>query len=320
MGHFLSVYFFSIMSSLRIRNVGATVKDTDMLGKPDPIAVFKVSGQTQATAEQKNTTNPRWAEEFVFSIANPSVERLEITVQDKDLFSKEVIGTGSIALRDLQFGESRKSIPLTSKKGPAGSIDMTLIAEGTGWGGAAGHASYGPPVARPAHAASSFSDRDALSHSFGTYRQSYEAIVAFFEREDRLLSEEKLQFEEWKLAEQQLINQQSAELMRKQQEVRQYEADLLQFQRAIEASEQEIQEHMQLFEQQKADFAAQRARDLQHAELQQRALEDQQRHIAEQAQALDERRAAQQQLQQQQQQSMLQQQQQQMFAQNFGNR
>merc|ERR1711976_1146067 len=114
----------------------------------------------------------------------------------------------------------------------------------------------GPYVPTPA---SIFTDRDTLNHHFQLYSQAFQSITAFFEREDRLLSEEKLQFEEWKLAEQQLVNQASAELMRKQQELKQFEADLQQFQRSIEASEREVMEHSKLLQDQQSDFLEQQA-------------------------------------------------------------
>eukprot|EP00996_Jenningsia_fusiforme_P000281 NODE_1231_length_1625_cov_35.359137_g1096_i0.p1 GENE.NODE_1231_length_1625_cov_35.359137_g1096_i0~~NODE_1231_length_1625_cov_35.359137_g1096_i0.p1 ORF type:complete len:353 (+),score=118.65 NODE_1231_length_1625_cov_35.359137_g1096_i0:89-1147(+) len=343
-------------STLRVRNMSGMVKDTDMFGKPDPIASLRLGSQVQATAQQKNTTTPRWREELVFNVMNPQSEILEVTVQDKDTFSKEVIGRGTIPLRDIYPGYPRTQTVVLDKSG--GTFECTLVAEGPAWGGAVAQSSYPPqtsyaqqqqqqqqysgPVQNPPPATyhstppAIFSDRDNLNHLFDGYHLSYESIVSFFEREDRLLSEEKLQFEEWKLSEQQLINQQSAELMRKQQELKQFEADLMQFQQSIELSEKEVVEGNGMFDSHRSGFEEQRNREVVQMEAQKRALDDHQRQIADQMHQIDERRAAlrevslrqqrelaelqreaqqqaQQQLQLQQQQIQLQQQQQQMF-------
>eukprot|EP01012_Entosiphon_sulcatum_P004313 TRINITY_DN1164_c0_g1_i1.p1 TRINITY_DN1164_c0_g1~~TRINITY_DN1164_c0_g1_i1.p1 ORF type:complete len:392 (+),score=84.32 TRINITY_DN1164_c0_g1_i1:108-1283(+) len=317
--------------SLQVRVDRATgLKDTDLIGLPDPYCVVSVAGQQQRTREVKNSVNPQWGETLNFNVDNPN-DVLQITVYDKDTAASSVVGQGTLPLRDIPPGQpAQRAVPLT----PQGTVYLTVTRNDPYGAGAypPGYPGGPPPQPVPYQStpASIYSDRDTLNHYFSMYGQSYQSIVAFFEREDSILSEDKLQFEEWKLAEQQQINQQNAELLRRQQLLKQHEADLLQFQRSIEATEREVSEQQRMFDQQLRQFQEQQGSDRAHIDQHRRQLEEAQARMAEQARVMDEQRVRQRQVmlqqqqelsrlqregQQQQQQALQQQQQQQLLQQ-----
>eukprot|EP01006_Ploeotia_vitrea_P054831 TRINITY_DN67927_c4_g2_i1.p1 TRINITY_DN67927_c4_g2~~TRINITY_DN67927_c4_g2_i1.p1 ORF type:complete len:1486 (-),score=295.08 TRINITY_DN67927_c4_g2_i1:135-4592(-) len=149
--------------NLVVRVVRAdNVTDADILGgKSDVYVQLSVKDQVQKTETKKGTQHPMWNRSFGFEVNtivqqegwSESDDVLNIQICDKDLIGKDVLGEGTIVLRELRRGvvESRQ-LPL--KK--SGVLYLELLAEDFGrdrhvghnfgahqFGGGGGYGSHG---------------------------------------------------------------------------------------------------------------------------------------------------------------------------------
>ena len=136
---------------LLIHNISAAFNDTDVIGEADPRAVFAIGGERKATEHVQNDCTPKWRAELEFAVPHPA-DTLEMTVQDKDLFSTEVVGSATLRLEDVRFGSSRHTLPLTKDGVQEGTITFSIDARGSEWPGSPKPVSPAKPAAPPAPA------------------------------------------------------------------------------------------------------------------------------------------------------------------------
>eukprot|EP00993_Chasmostoma_nieuportense_P002957 NODE_3709_length_916_cov_70.647655_g3557_i0.p1 GENE.NODE_3709_length_916_cov_70.647655_g3557_i0~~NODE_3709_length_916_cov_70.647655_g3557_i0.p1 ORF type:complete len:284 (+),score=67.47 NODE_3709_length_916_cov_70.647655_g3557_i0:58-852(+) len=108
----------SSAGTLRIKVLQATgLKDTDIMGLPDPYVLLKLGDEKKKTTIKNSTTDPIWNEEFYFSSASAD-QLLHIEIFDKDIVGKDSMGKATVPLSGLkQDTGSELTVPLTNKKG-----------------------------------------------------------------------------------------------------------------------------------------------------------------------------------------------------------
>lgn len=112
---------------------GHDLKDTDLIGKPDPTVYITAGSQKANTTKKKNTCEPVWNEEFSFN--GDFLKELDLEVKDKDLLGSDTMGKGKLVLdqellRDIKaHGSTTRSVPLLRKNKPVGNINLRLSAE-----------------------------------------------------------------------------------------------------------------------------------------------------------------------------------------------
>lgn len=118
------------MAQLIISSISAELKLSVICGVK---ACFVLGRQRSNTTVLKDTTNPRWPEEFLFDVFSPVSDTLEIMLEEKSPSEDGTIGVASLSLADITLGRNRRTLTLSHNGRPIGVIAFNATAEGPGW-------------------------------------------------------------------------------------------------------------------------------------------------------------------------------------------
>eukprot|EP00050_Salpingoeca_kvevrii_P011193 m.13469 g.13469 ORF g.13469 m.13469 type:complete len:817 (+) comp3305_c0_seq1:148-2598(+) len=88
---------------------GENLISCDSNGASDPFCKFNIGKYSKHTSDVcKATLNPIWGEEFFMACPPTCVEKLSLTVMDKDFIGQDFMGAAEIEIATLQLNETRE--------------------------------------------------------------------------------------------------------------------------------------------------------------------------------------------------------------------
>lgn len=99
----------------------------DTLGKSDPYVVLRLGNQSKMTSVKSNTLDPVFGEDFAFVVEKIKQQVLDIQVFDKNMLTKQTLGTVSISAQDIaEAGINGLSQDYALRNVPTGKIHLSL--------------------------------------------------------------------------------------------------------------------------------------------------------------------------------------------------
>lgn len=141
------------MPTLRVKVLSANnLPRMDPITQNDAYCQLRCGGQFFQTHVFRKSNNPQWNAEFHFSLMNPMSESLQVSVWDRDRFSRDdQLGYAMFPLNQLYMGRPLlQTVPLMGGKGGTLTIELTALDFGLGAAPQAMMPSpYGMPMQAP---------------------------------------------------------------------------------------------------------------------------------------------------------------------------